>query len=81
MTHDIDTPPEPDAFEVLGWYDAAKPARPDSEITVLLQLVGADGGSSVDTGFWDGEGWRLAESGGQPTQRVAYWAQAEGPDA
>ncbi len=77
---DLQTP-TPDHIELVGWYDATKATRPDSEITVQLQLRDAEGGTSVETGWWDGEVWRLAESGGVPMHRVTFWAAVDGPDA
>lgn len=63
--------------ELLEWHRAAHD-MPDADLTVLLWIVtGAD--TEWQAGWWDGEVWRLAESGGVCAGSVTHWAEPEGP--
>jgi hypothetical protein len=65
-------------LEVVRWMPAGA-ELPDAETMVILWLVSDEAGEWFEAGFWDGECWRLAESGGLPTQRVTHWTQLNGP--
>lgn len=73
-----ETEPEP-LIEVLTWHDVAAGDMPDADIVQLLWIRDADGHAEWDRGWWDGEGWRLAESGGRCCGTVLFWAEPEGP--
>ena len=63
--------------ELLKWHTPASD-MPDAEITVLLWVQ--DGQvAGWASGWWDGEDWRLAESGGVCAGTVVAWAEPEGP--
>jgi hypothetical protein len=66
--------------ELLKWQDPAR-QMPDADLTVLLLISAADGYSQPDwtTGWWDGDTWRLCESGGVLAERVVAWAEPQGP--
>jgi hypothetical protein len=70
--------PEP-LIEALTWRDVAAGEMPDSDITLLLWLRHMDGSTDWDRGWWDGECWRLAESGGECGGTVLFWSSPEGP--
>jgi hypothetical protein len=70
--------------EVLQWHDASV-SKPDADSTVLLWFgaAGQDGDGDLpgwEAGWWDGEAWRLAESGGVAADLVTHWAEPCGPD-
>ncbi len=71
------TPPRAMA-ELLEWHDATA-SKPDAEVRVLIWM---DTGEARDweSAWWDGEQWRLCESGGVCAARVLYYAQPEGPE-
>lgn len=72
--------PEPDHIEQVRWFSAARPHRPDAEITVTLQLT--DDAMPIAQGWWDGEDWCLCESGGKaPAGSVLAWADVVGVPA
>jgi len=68
--------------ELIEWHPASG-AKPDADATVLLWIPGFDTlvPSGWEAGFWDGDAWRLAESGGLVDGTVTHWAQPEGPAA
>ena len=65
--------------ELLQWQSAAK--KPDADLTVLLWIADRECISSGEWagGWWDGEAWRLCESGGECADRVVAWAEPTGP--
>ena len=65
--------------ELLEWHPTAGGQRPDADITVLLWTRDHAGITDWERGWWDGEDWRLAESGGVCAGTVTHWAQPEGP--
>lgn len=65
--------------ETLTWHPAANP--PDADQTVLLWAVWPDGETNWESGWWDGEAWRLCESGGLCSGMVTHYAMPEGPAA
>lgn len=65
--------------ELLEWHVVAAGDMPDSDITVLLWWTDHAGITDWERGWWDGEDWRLAESGGVCAGTVTHWAQPEGP--
>ena len=68
--------------EMIEWHPASGD-KPDADATVLLWIPGFDTlvPSGWEAGFWDGENWRLAESGGLVDGTVTHWAMPEGPAA
>lgn len=69
--------------ELIEWHPASG-SKPDADATVLLWMApDAQDGISIpagwEAGFWDGDDWRLAESGGLVDGTVTHWAQAGGP--
>ncbi len=64
--------------ELLQWHRATPASMPDADITVLLWIVTGNVGE-WEAGWWDGEAWRLCESGGVVAGEVTHWAQPEGP--
>lgn len=66
--------------EMLEWHQASG-SKPDADANVLLWIPGFDTlvPSGWETGFWDGEDWRLVESGGLVDGTVTHWAQPAGP--
>ena len=64
--------------QALHWHPAATP--PDADMTVLLWITE---GNEADWagGWWDGEDWRLCESGGVAAGTVTHWCEPEGPEA
>jgi hypothetical protein len=63
--------------ELLEWH-RAEHELPDADITVLL-WIGTGTEADWAAGWWDGEAWRLAESGGVCAGVVYAWAEPEGP--
>ena len=71
--------------EQLQWHPASG-SKPDAYSVVLLWLTpdpkrGMHAPAGWEAGFWDGEVWRLAESGGKAAGTVTHWAMPEGPVA
>jgi hypothetical protein len=64
--------------ELLEWH--AADTLPDADATVLMWVRE---GSAADwaSGWWDGEDWRDAASGGVVAGTVTHWAEPEGPPA
>lgn len=51
---------------------------PDADMTLLLEYEVRDGDSTytvVESGWYDGEEWRLCESGGQCAWPAITWAE------
>lgn len=61
----------------LTWHPAAQP--PDADTTVLLWIREDDGSEDWAAGWWDGENWRDAASGGVVAGRVTHWSEPEAP--
>jgi len=63
--------------ELLQWHATAD-QMPDAEMTVLMWVKQ---GSAVEwfAGWWDGEAWLDASSGGMVHGEVTHWAEPEGP--
>lgn len=55
--------------EIITWHELPQDGMPDAESTLLLETADA-----VAEGWWDGEAWRWAESGGIVEQPVQAWA-------
>ena len=70
-----------DQAELLQWHSAAGGNVPDADMTVLLWLRLEDGTADWAGGWWDGEAWRLCESGGVCSATVTHWAEPAGPVA
>lgn len=71
--------------ELIEWHPASG-SKPDADAIVLLWIVpnpaqGMHAPAGWEAGFWDGENWRLAESGGLADGAVTHWAAPEGPVA
>lgn len=67
-----------DMAELLQWHRVAAGDMPDADLTVLLWLC--DGTvQEWAAGWWDGQDWRLCESGGVAAGTVTHWAEPEGP--
>lgn len=66
--------------ELLHW-DPVAALMPDSDLTVLLWVVYDDGTADWCPGWWDGEAWRDATSGGQINASVTHWSNPGGPAA
>ena len=66
--------------ELLKWHNADR-SKPDADMSVLLWIADRDGLGSGDWagGWWDGEDWKLGESGGVCADRVVAWAEPAGP--
>lgn len=72
--------PEP-LVESLTWHDATA-GKPDADGNVLLWLGASEGcDAGWSEGWWDGDDWRLAESGGIADAEVLCWAEPVGPVA
>jgi len=69
----------PPMAELLEWHATAD-ALPDADITVLMWVREA-GGADWHSGWWDGQDWRDAASGGVVAGEVSHWAEPEGPGA
>jgi hypothetical protein len=69
--------PPPRSIERLQWHDAAA-SRPDADLTVLLWIKHGTA-HDWESGWWDGEAWRLCESGGEVAGQVLYFAEPQGP--
>ena len=69
--------PEP-LTELVTWRDAIDD-KPDAEISVAIWFTAPDGTADWERGWWDGQAWRLCESGGVVDGVVLHWAQLEGP--
>lgn len=65
------------ACEMLHWHSAIN--LPDADQTVLLWVRYEDGETDWTAGWWDGEAWRLCESGCVCAGRVLHWAEPAGP--
>ena len=63
----------------LDWHRAAD-TLPDADTTVLMWVVDPEGADWA-AGWWDGEAWRDAASGGVVAGEVTAWAEPEGPQA
>ena len=63
--------------ELLEWH-ASKTSMPDCDTTVLMWVTQ---GLDVDwfAGWWDGNDWRDAASGGVVAGEVTHFAEPEGP--
>lgn len=68
----------PQPAELLHWHATAA-RMPDSDLTALLWLVYDDGTADWCPGWWDGDAWRDATSGGVIDAEVTHWAQPGGP--
>lgn len=64
--------------ELLQWHRVADGDMPDADTTVLLWIMDGQVGD-WEPGWWDGEHWRLCESGGVVFGVVTQWAEPEGP--
>lgn len=64
----------------LTWHDA-RTARPEDDEPVLLWLHNLDQPPTWESGWHDGDHWRLCESGGIADGHVLYWARPVGPNA
>jgi hypothetical protein len=64
--------------EVLHWYPADSP--PDADTTMLLWFV-VDGLADWAVGWWNGEYWMDAATGGKLSGQVLYWVDVNGPGA
>lgn len=64
--------------ELLQWHRVAGGDMPDADTTVLLWIMDGQVGDR-EPGWWDGEHWRLCESGGVAFGVVTHWAEPEGP--
>ena len=64
--------------QTLSWTATAS-TMPDSDLTVLMWVRCADGAEDWASGWWDGEAWRDAASGGVVAGEVTHWAEPEGP--
>jgi hypothetical protein len=60
-------------------FHAAAAKLPDADLTVLLWVRYADGTSDWAAGWWDGDCWRDAASGGPVSGTVTHWAEPAGP--
>ena len=67
--------------ELLEWHCVAGGDLPDADITVLMWVRDWAGITDWERGWFDGEAWHLAESGGMCAGTVTHWAQPEGPAA
>lgn len=67
--------------EQLVWHNPAAGDMPDAEATVLMWVLLEDGDELWEGGWWDGEAWRLAESGGICPGTVSAWSEPNGPAA
>lgn len=70
-------PPTNPLIEPLRWHDVAAGDMPDPDLTVLLWTDDAE--QPWAAGWFDGEVWRLCESGGECAERVLFWSSPEGP--
>lgn len=55
--------------ETITWHELPQDGMPDAEAALLLDV-----GAAVGEGWWDGENWRWAGSGGQVDAEVIAWA-------
>jgi hypothetical protein len=62
----------------LTWQTPAQ-AMPDADESVLVWITCHDHPELWESGWFDGEHWRLCESGGIIDGRVLYWARPVGP--
>lgn len=62
----------------LTWQTPAQ-AMPDADESVLVWLECFDHPPMWEAGWFDGEHWRLSESGGVIDGHVLYWARPVGP--
>ena len=63
--------------ELLEWHATAA-GLPDADTTVLMWVhCGTD--ADWASGWWDGQDWRDAASGGIVAGTVMHWAEPEGP--
>lgn len=67
--------------ELLAWHPVSDTHLPDADLTVLMWVVDADLTADWYAGWWDGEAWRDAASGGQVAGWVSHWADPAGPAA
>ncbi|PZP30469.1 MAG: hypothetical protein DI603_15205 [Roseateles depolymerans] len=56
--------------ETINWHELPQDGLPDARTTVLISTAHA----GVDSGYYDGEEWRWAESGGIVGEPVQAWA-------
>ena len=63
--------------ELLEWH-ATDAGLPDADITVLM-WVHYNADADWSSGWWDGQEWRDAASGGVVAGVVTHWAEPEGP--
>jgi|JI102314A2RNA_FD_contig_51_4458882_length_2336_multi_2_in_0_out_0_3 hypothetical protein len=68
--------PEP-LIEALEWLPASPP--PDADTTLLLWIVYEDGDADWAAGWWDGEVWRDASTGGPASGEVTHYSSPMGP--
>lgn len=64
----------------LTWQTPAQ-AMPDADESVLVSLECSDHPPMWEAGWFDGEHWRLCESGGVIDGRVLCWTRPVGPNA
>lgn len=69
----------PARAELLEWLDA-QASKPDADILHLLWIEDETGHCDWDAGWWNGEEWLLAESGGSVAGKVLFYASPEGPE-
>lgn len=68
----------PAGAELVLWQPVAE-GLPDAEETVMLGWT-PDIALAPEAGWWDGEAWRLCESGGECVVAPTHWATwLEGP--
>ncbi|MEY2686850.1 MAG: hypothetical protein RL375_1048 [Pseudomonadota bacterium] len=64
--------------DAMTWTPAVD-QLPDADLTVLLWVSYADGTADWAAGWWDGECWLDAASGGEVAGQVTHWAEPAGP--
>ena len=62
----------------LHWVDATA-TKPDADTPVVIWTKDEYGRWGWEAAWWDGEQWRLAESGGLCAEEVTHWAEPAGP--
>lgn len=68
------------AMETLIWI-GPETCKPDADTTVLLWIVYEDSDADWAAGWWDGEVWRDASTGGPCSGEITHYAEPAGPDA
>ncbi len=59
--------------------DRAVCSLPDADTTVCMWVVYEDGDGDWAAGWWDGDVWRDASTGGPCSGEVTHYAQPSGP--